>query len=458
MFRYAGLNLISRPVRSLLALCGLTIAIMGMVGLFSVAQGIQATISKTFGRIPGLAVMQPGAPVPLFSRIPAAWGAEIAKLPGVHVVVPELWSRAHLVEGKPNFSPPRFVCGIEPEQINALDFSVYRSALQEGRFLLPSDQGTHRTVISRPIANQCRKKVGDSLRVDGYDLEIVGIYECGTLMLDVTIIIDMQLARELMRIKTDSVCSFYVEPVKGTDRKVVVETIRRHFRGRSLPPWEPSAWSAQGSAGNGNPITALVSLLLHAKKSGSNPDTSIPKDAGDTSARRGASGTVPTTRGSADTASASETEMPLEVRTAEDWAREFEKFSSDLDVFLLIMTSIGVTIAVLGIVNTMLMSVTERIIEFGILKANGWADGDVLRLIACESALLGISGGVLGCLFGWGGTLIINARWPTRLHLYASPGLLAFSLAFSIVVGILGGLYPALWASRMRPMDAIRRG
>ena len=459
MFRYAGRNLLSRPVRSLLALCGLTIAIMGMVGLFSVAQGIQATISKTFGRIPGLAIMQPGAPVPLFSRIPAAWAAEIEQLPGVHVVVPELWSRAHLVEGKPNFSPPRLVCGIDPERVHALDFSVYRSALQEGRFLLPSDRGTHRTVISRPIANQTRKKVGDHLRVDGYDLEIVGIYECGTLMLDVTIIIDMKLARELMRIKPESVCSYYVEPVKGTDRKVVVQTIRDHFRGRSLPPWEPSALSVQSGAGGANPLTALVTALLHPRTS-SNAGTSNPKA---TSEKPGArqksdftsSPSIPP-KTVADTSST--TELPLEVRTAEDWAREFEKFSSDLDLFLLIMTSIGVTIAVLGIVNTMLMSVTERIIEFGILKANGWADGDVLRLIACESALLGVSGGVLGCLLGWAGTLLINARWPTRIHLYASPGLLTFSLVFSIVVGILGGLYPAIWAARMRPMDAIRRG
>ncbi|MCE9528838.1 MAG: ABC transporter permease, partial [Planctomycetales bacterium] len=111
MLRFAFRNLISRPVRSLLALCGLTIAIMGMVGLFSVARGIEATVSNTFGKIPGLAVMQPGAPVPLFSRLPAAWGNEIAKIPGVHVVAPEIWSRAHLVEGKPNFSPPRLVCG-----------------------------------------------------------------------------------------------------------------------------------------------------------------------------------------------------------------------------------------------------------------------------------------------------------------------------------------------------------
>jgi putative ABC transport system permease protein len=117
-----------------------------------------------------------------------------------------------------------------------------------------------------------------------------------------------------------------------------------------------------------------------------------------------------------------------------------------------------VSIAFVGIVNTMLMSVTERFIEFGILKANGWTNGEVLRLIAFESALLGFCGGVLGSLLGWIATQLINAHWPTRIHLFASPKLLVFSLAFSTALGILGGLYPALRASRMPPMEAIRRG
>ena len=73
-------------------------------------------------------------------------------------------------------------------------------------------------------------------------------------------------------------------------------------------------------------------------------------------------------------------------------------------------------------------------------------------------ALLGFAGGCFGSLFGWIATHLINARWPTRIHLYASPELILFSLCFSTVLGILGGLYPALRASRMIPMDAIRRG
>ena len=58
MLRFAIRNLLSRPVRSLLSLLGLTVAIVGMVGLFSVAEGIDATVDETFGQIPGILVMQ----------------------------------------------------------------------------------------------------------------------------------------------------------------------------------------------------------------------------------------------------------------------------------------------------------------------------------------------------------------------------------------------------------------
>ena len=122
------------------------------------------------------------------------------------------------------------------------------------------------------------------------------------------------------------------------------------------------------------------------------------------------------------------------------------------------MTAIGVLIALLSILNTMLMSVAERMIEFGVLRANGWSSWDVLRLITWESALLGIMGGVLGCASGCLVVQVVNWTFPTKVHLFASPSLLLFSLVFSTLLGMSGGLYPAFWAVRMSPMEAIRRG
>ena len=433
MFRFALKNLVSRLVRTLLALCGLTVAIAGMVGLFSVAEGIEASVTATFAKVPGLAVMQPGAPIPLFSRIPASWGAEIRRLEGVHVVHPEIWARANMIEGKPCFNPPRFLFGSDLEHANQLRYSVYREGLTEGRIIGAADRGTLHTVISRAIADQFHKEVGDTLSVDGLELEIVGIYKCNSLFLDVAIILDIELVRRAGRVGEESVCNYYVEPDIGVDRAKLAQRIKDLFVGRSREIREANANS------DVNPVQALLSAMgagpAHKKDEGQPGSLSLRSD--DESASQ---------------------ESAVEVRDSDDWGREFKHFSEDLDIFLVLMTGIGVSIAFVGIVNTMLMSVTERFIEFGILKANGWSNGDVLRLISFESGILGLGGGVVGCLLGWLATHAVNAYWPTRIYLYAGPRLLAGSVCFSIVLGVLGGLYPAIRASRMMPMDAIRRG
>ena len=113
MWKFAFRNLLNRPIRSLLALLWLTVAIAGMVGLFSVAEGLDNMVDNTFDQIPGLVVMQPGAPIPLFSRIPSKWEVEISEIKGVGIVNFEVWSRVNLINGKGIVSPPRFLFGTD---------------------------------------------------------------------------------------------------------------------------------------------------------------------------------------------------------------------------------------------------------------------------------------------------------------------------------------------------------
>ena len=432
MFRFAAQNLLSRPVRSLLALLGLTVAIMGMVGLFSIAVGIDDTLNRSFNRIPGLAAMQPGAPIPIFSRIPTTWADEIATVKGVRVVRSEVWARAQLVDGKPTFSPPRLMFGTDIEKTLALKKAVYRDDLVAGRFLELRDKGTLNCVISQSIADASHKKVGDGLRVDTYDLTIVGIYKCDSLLLDVAIVMDNAAVRKIAKIDDKYITSVYFEQDGTVPDAELIETIQAKFRGRNLGPSK-----GLDALSGGDPVNSLVNAAAALLQPGA---TTTPK-------------TPPS-----EVSSPAPPEDALDIRSANDWGKKIQELSSDLDIFLYLMTGIGVVIALLSILNTMLMSVAERMIEFGVLKANGWSAWDILRLITWESALLGMLGGVSGCGLGWIAVQIGNWSLPDKLHLYASPSLLLFSLGFSTVLGMLGGLYPAWWAVRMSPMEAIRRG
>ena len=439
MLQFACRNLLSRPVRSILALLGLTVAIAGMVGLFSIATGIQDTVGNTFQRISGLSAVQPGAPIPLFSRLPAAWTNEIAEIPGVRTARAEVWGRAQLVEGKPTFSPPRFLFGTDIVQTLKMKQAVYRDDLVAGRFLDESDLDTYHCVIGRTIADAFHKSIGDSLRVDGYDLPIVGIYHCGSLLLDVAILLDAGTVRSISKIEPDWVSSVYIELDGSVPKDQVAESIRTHFRGRRMDDWRKTLAKVA-------PETMLLSLLNSA------PQTIPPAEM-----------TSPPKSDSTNNPQASEQksvpdEDAVEIRSAQDWGDKITELSSELDIFLYLMTGIGVVIALLSILNTMLMSVAERVIEFGVLKANGWSSWDVMKLITWESALLGFCGGIGGCAGGWCAAQVVNSIYPNKIHLYASPGLLLFSLLFSTFLGMVGGIYPAIWALRMSPMEAIRRG
>lgn len=489
MLKFAVRNLLSRPMRSLLSLLGLTVAITGMVGLFSVARGLDRVFSTTFNRIHGLIAMQPGAPIPLFSHLPAAWGDEIAALPGVSIVSPEIWARVNVIDGRMIVNPPRFLFGCDLPTRLRLKQGVYRDDIVAGRFLSLEDRGTLHAVVSRPIAEEFGKTLGDTLRVNGYELTIVGIYDCGSVLLDVTILVDIGEVRRMARFDDRSVSAFYIEQTGTVDDKTLLANIRDQFRGRAV---EPSASMSSNSLWDilsltGNPLIDLARAFASwmdsvrraedrnvgkgelaetapDSRAAAPPIEDPPSSKPARPAPETTSKPIRTPRPARSSSSAKDDVMkvdadsPIDVRGADTIAARFDKMAGDLNVILAVLTGIGVTIAVLSIVNTMLMSVTERIIEFGILKANGWSKTDVLRLITFESGLLGIGGGVLGSFLGWVATHIINAVWPTRAALFASPGLLAFSVGFSTALGVLGGLYPAFWAMRMMPMDAIRRG
>lgn len=457
MFYLAFQNLKSRPVRSLLAIIGVTVAIFAMVGLFSVSAGLDKMVSSTLNRVPGFVAMQRGAPIPLFSTLPASWMKEIDEIPGVRVVSPECWARVNVINGKIIVSPPRLLCGTDIKRRNLLKTSVYRKDVFAGNFLTEDDIGTNNCVVSKQIAEEFKRDVGGILNVNGHDMKIVGIYQTGSLLLDVAIITDIDVFRRMTRFDEESVSSFYIEQDGTVDDDTLAKAIREKFADRNID--EADFMSSVNrivyeSAGNPLQIAGRTLSSAFGLDEFSSPPSTVPPDNKTSQTETEADPSRPDDNSEEDVLE----NGPMEVRLAVQWASRFESLSKDLDIFLTLMTCIGVVIAVVCVVNTMLMSVSERVVEFGILRANGWSRRDIGLLIACESGVLGIVGGIAGSAFGWIGVQVVNALFPTRLELYAGPALLSFGIIFSAVLGIIGGLYPAIWAMRQSPLEAIRRG
>ena len=124
-------------------------------------------------------------------------------------------------------------------------------------------------------------------------------------------------------------------------------------------------------------------------------------------------------------------------------------------VLLAAVAGVSLVVGGVGIMNIMLVSVTERTREIGLRMAIGARRGDILKQFALESVALSLAGGLIGLLIGVGGALLISklGDWPSAIPVWAAP----VSLGFSMFVGLVFGAYPAWRAARLDPIEALRR-
>ena len=128
-------------------------------------------------------------------------------------------------------------------------------------------------------------------------------------------------------------------------------------------------------------------------------------------------------------------------------------------LFLGGVAAISLLVGGIGIMNIMLVTVTERTREIGLRKALGAKKGDILAQFLVESSVLSLVGGILGILFGLllaFGIARIAAMTGTELDVMVSPGIVLGATLFSIAVGLFFGVYPANKAANLEPVIALR--
>ena len=144
----------------------------------------------------------------------------------------------------------------------------------------------------------------------------------------------------------------------------------------------------------------------------------------------------------------------FQIRNRSEFLATFEETTRTFTFLLAGIAAVSLLVGGIGIMNIMLVSVTERTREIGIRKALGATRRSILFQFVVEALVLCLMGGVIGILVGAGGALALSrlANWNTLI----SPGAVVLAIAFSAGVGLFFGIWPAQRAARLDPIQALR--
>jgi putative ABC transport system permease protein len=407
MWSFAWKNLVTRPTRTVLAVVGLTIPMLAFLGLFSLSRGIRHLMGDTLAGMQNLMVLSENAPVPVLSDLPPGTGHALRRVPGVRVAAAEVWKVAPPIDGRggglgaaalgmlsgsKDHGLKSFLEMVAIEGQDIREHARLRSAAI-GRSILPASRGGGRMLNASDVG-QPHVVISTSIARD-YPNADGSPKKVGQAL---------RLGR-----KEFTIVGLYETGSLLLDATIVMDigTARALFK---LGPDAVSTYNVE-------PADFAESDAVAERIARAVPGVRVQRIS----------------------------QFNLTVGAA----------MGKLDLFLLLAVALAVLVGGVGIANTMLMSTSERYVEFGVMRTNGWTRRNVLLLVTAESALLGLLSGLLGAGMALAGVTTLN-RFLEGFSLDLSPALTAVSVVAALAIATLSGLYPAWKASRMTPMDAIR--
>jgi putative ABC transport system permease protein len=406
MLAFAWQNLITRPSRTALAIVGLTIPIIAFLGLFSISEGIRDLVGGVLGKIQGLMVVRQNAPGPMFSDLSADMTRTLQKIPGVRLVAPEVWKIAPPIDGKG---------GLGSAAIGLLTRSR-ESALRNiaGMLLVQGQDLPSHLKLTNPLfaLSLLPPELGGGRFLN---LDDIGKRN---------VVISTKIARDF--------------PNADGSPKKVGQTIRIGS----------DAFTIVGLYETHSLITDMTIVM----------DIGTARQLYRLSDEAVSAFTVePARLADADTLTDRiEAALPgVHAQRISQYSVTVGAIMGRLELFLLLAVALALLVGGVGIANTMLMSTSERYLEFGVMRSNGWTRQNILLLVITESALLGLLAGAIACTAAAACVFMAN-HMLTQFALDLRPWLVVASLAGALLIAVLAGFYPAWKGSTMTPMDAIR--
>jgi ABC-type antimicrobial peptide transport system permease subunit len=144
------------------------------------------------------------------------------------------------------------------------------------------------------------------------------------------------------------------------------------------------------------------------------------------------------------------------VFSQEEQRKQFREVTDIFKIVLYSIAGISLVVGGIGIMNIMLVSVTERTREIGVRMAVGAQRWDILRQFVIEAGTISVLGGVFGVLVGYAFSDLLEKITRGLVETYTPMEVVCWALAMALTTGVLSGIYPAYKASRLDPVEALR--
>ncbi len=396
-------SLITNKMRSALTILGIVIGVSSVVFLVSFGKGHEAYITNLFTSMGANAIyitsvnmgQQISGGTANLTMEDAEALADPNKAPSVSVVAPFTEKMSLVSYG--NQSKTVSIMGVTPEIRDVIDYP-----LATGDFI--SEQDIRRVNNVAVLGYKAYEKlfgsddaIGKSIRVAGRKFEVIGVLESkGAFMTGMD--------------------DFIMMPLTTMQARILTQT---SARGRPVQTIAVRAVSTEEIDAAREQVASILRQRHHIKK-GDDDDFSVM-----------------------------------------DMREIINRMQQTLGVFQIFLGSVGaisLIVGGIGIMNIMLVSVAERTREIGIRKAVGAKRRDILRQFLVESAMLSLSGGIVGLLIAGLGSLLVSG---TNLGGYVlsapiSPDIVFIALSIAVFIGLVSGSYPAFRAASLDPIESLR--
>jgi ABC-type antimicrobial peptide transport system permease subunit len=461
--KMAGHALRRNIMRSALTTLGIIIGVSAVIAMMEIGQGSSSAVKKTIANMGAdMLLVQPGTASSggvtfgsgsVMTLTPEDGDAILRECPSIINVAPVVRARVQVVYGNRNWVP-LYIYGTTPSFLQVRDWQD----LESGESFTDREvrNGSKVCLIGQTLKRelfQGEDPVGKEIRVQSVTFKVIGVLS--------------GKGANMMGLDQDDILLAPWRTIKYRVAGVSASTGNQSASG-------PSTAASSGSSGNTAPQVAVTTLSqLYPNMNNSylyvqpsqyqTADTPQPihfANVDQLMARAASSEEIPQAIRQMTSLLHERHHIhpgqpdDFNVRDMTEMTKALASTSSLMAGLLLCVALISLVVGGVGIMNIMLVSVTERTKEIGLRMAVGARAGDILRQFLVEAVVLCLLGGAMGIAFGRGGSLLVRVflHWPTEPSL---PAIIA-SVAVSAAVGLIFGYYPAWKASRLDPIEALR--